>query len=137
MACPGPLRLLTLRALALFVLLNLGFAALGFQRVFHAVVRRATKGRPGPSGREAPGDLVRGTLAAVRRATMLYYRRNKDCLHRSLVLFYLLKRQGVAAEFKLGVDKYPFSAHAWVQVGGVALMDRERDVARLSLLLKA
>ena len=40
------------------------------------------------------------------------------CLEQSLALFLLLRRRGVPAELRLGVQVYPFYAHAWVEVGG-------------------
>jgi hypothetical protein len=48
------------------------------------------------------------------------------CLHRSLTLWWLLRRQGVASELRIGVRKEQgrFEAHAWVERAGVALNDR-------------
>ena len=41
-----------------------------------------------------------------------------SCLPRSLVLWFLLRRQGVPAELRLGVQKrrQQLEAHAWVEV---------------------
>jgi Transglutaminase-like superfamily len=54
------------------------------------------------------------------------------CLHRSLVLWWLLRRNGVACELRLGArnEPGPFEAHAWVQFGGVALNDYPGNLAR-------
>ena len=51
------------------------------------------------------------------------------CLRRSLVLWALLERAGVATELRLGFRKTDgvFEAHAWVELDGVPLNDR-RDV---------
>jgi hypothetical protein len=40
------------------------------------------------------------------------------CLPRSLVLWFLLRRQGVPAELRIGVQKseHQLKAHAWVEV---------------------
>lgn len=42
------------------------------------------------------------------------------CLRRSLVLWWLLKRRGVASEIKIGAQRNtgPFKAHAWVEWDG-------------------
>lgn len=47
------------------------------------------------------------------------------CLHRSLTLWWLLGRQGIASELRIGVRKEQgqFEAHAWVEYKGVALND--------------
>jgi hypothetical protein len=41
-----------------------------------------------------------------------------SCLPRSLVLWFLLRRQGVSAELRIGVQKREgdLKAHAWVEV---------------------
>jgi hypothetical protein len=47
------------------------------------------------------------------------------CLHRSLTLWWLLRRQGIASELRIGVrmEQGRFEAHAWVERAGVALND--------------
>ena len=51
------------------------------------------------------------------------------CLRRSLVLWALLERAGVATDLRLGFRKTDevFEAHAWVELNGIPLNDR-RDV---------
>jgi hypothetical protein len=45
------------------------------------------------------------------------------CLHRSIVLWRLLRRERIPCELRLGArtGAGPFGAHAWVECGGVAL----------------
>jgi len=45
------------------------------------------------------------------------------CLERSLSLWWLLARQGVATQFRIGVrkDGEKFTAHAWVERESVAI----------------
>jgi len=54
------------------------------------------------------------------------------CLRRSLVLWALLERAGVATDLRLGFRKTDgvFEAHAWVELAGIPLNDR-RDVRTL------
>lgn len=40
------------------------------------------------------------------------------CLEQSLTLYMCLRRAGVAAELRIGVQPYPFTAHAWVEHRG-------------------
>ncbi len=56
------------------------------------------------------------------------------CLHRSIVLWRLLRKEGIPCELKLGArrDAGPFEAHAWVECAGVALNESEPDLARYS-----
>lgn len=49
-----------------------------------------------------------------------------SCLVRSTTLWYLLRRQGIGAEIRIGVNKEDgvFSAHAWVEIDGIVLNDK-------------
>ena len=57
------------------------------------------------------------------------------CLHRSLVLWSLLRREGIPCRLRLGAAETgtgPFEAHAWVECAGVALNEPEAYLARYS-----
>src|SRR5580704_2727408 len=43
------------------------------------------------------------------------------CLEQSIALYCLLRRRGVNAALRFGVQPYGFVAHAWVEVDGVPL----------------
>ena len=45
------------------------------------------------------------------------------CLEQSLVLYYVLRRQGVAVKYCHGVRPHPFEAHAWIEYGGEVIND--------------
>jgi transglutaminase-like putative cysteine protease len=49
------------------------------------------------------------------------------CLEQSLALFVLLRRRGVPAALRLGVQAYPFYAHAWVELDGEPV-NEDREV---------
>jgi|SRR5271166_2939223 len=55
-----------------------------------------------------------------------------SCLHRSLVLWWLLRREGIPCELRLGAHAGDgeFEAHAWVQCAGVALDQQPAQLAR-------
>ncbi|WP_317495783.1 lasso peptide biosynthesis B2 protein [Haloechinothrix sp. LS1_15] len=63
--------------------------------------------------------VVRGHLWARS-----LYPRQVQCLSGSAGLAAHLWRLGIAAEFVIGVQKYPFVAHAWVEVNGEVINDR-------------
>ena len=54
------------------------------------------------------------------------------CLHRSLVLWRLLRRRGIRCELRLGAgtEGGPFEAHAWVECAGVALTEGAGHLSR-------
>ena len=86
---------------------------------------------PGPSARfdldraQAVGRLVAMAAAAVPVTGA--------CLHRSVVLWTLLRREGIPCQLKLGAGDArsgPFEAHAWVECAGVALNEQESHLER-------
>lgn len=48
-----------------------------------------------------------------------------NCLKKSLVLWYLLRCQGIVSELRIGVrrEQGEFQAHAWVEYQGIVLND--------------
>jgi hypothetical protein len=43
------------------------------------------------------------------------------CLPQCLALCWMLRRRGMAVELVIGVCKFPFTAHAWVESGGAVV----------------
>lgn len=74
------------------------------------------------------GQRVQETAAMVKIAAH-YYRFFTNCLKKSLVLWQLLRWQGIESELRIGVrrDRGHFEAHAWVEYHGIAL-NEVRDV---------
>ena len=113
---------LTAQAFLIFVLLDAGFCLLGFPRVYR-LVRSWSRGAGSATGSAARPRLAERTLAAVRTATRYYWRRRPDCLPRAMTIYLLLRRRGVPATLRIGVKRYPFGAHAWVECPGGVLDD--------------
>ena len=119
---------MTIEALLVFVLLDVGFRVFGFAPVFLRVERW---GRRSVSAGAVPFEVqrhtVRRVLAAVQTATRYYHRRRLDCLPRAVATYLLLRRRGVSATLHIGVKRYPFGAHAWVECLGEVLDDSKDD----------
>lgn len=52
-----------------------------------------------------------------------FYPGRAQCLERSLVLYYMLRRQGVPVRYCHGVQPWPLIAHAWVEYQGEVVND--------------
>lgn len=67
-----------------------------------------------------PDASVRTLLADFHLSETLLVSRLgfRDCLPRSLALFAFLRANGVSARHRIGVKRFPFSAHAWVENEG-------------------
>jgi len=123
-ALERPARVLFLRAAALLPLVSLSLRLRGFRKTqaflqkFLSLPRHSTD-----SSASSRADLtVRMVRAAVR-----YSPGHPTCLDESMTLWWLLERQGIGAELKVGVrkDGEKFEAHAWVERDGLALNEPE------------
>ncbi len=63
-----------------------------------------------------------------------FYPGRAECLERSLVLYYVLRRQGVAVKYCHGVQPSPLAAHAWVEYQGEVVNDVPEHVDEFSRL---
>lgn len=90
---------------------------LGLRRTF-TLLRRFARQSAGAQ----VSTLIDMTTHNVAVAAAFYPRRAL-CLEQSLTLFVLLRRRGVPADLRLGVQPRPFQAHAWVEAGGRPLCE--------------
>ena len=60
---------------------------------------------------------------AVDIACVLYFK-EVPCLQRSAAVVRLLRKRGVHAELVIGVQQWPFRAHAWAEIGGQVVNDK-------------
>ena len=113
------LRLYTFAALAGIAAVNFVLRVFGFRRLCEAV-----KNWP-ISDRSTEPDAKERVCEAVKRAAS-WYPRQSVCLQRSVVTTCLLRQRGIAAEFVIGCRKFPFGAHAWVEVDGEVANDKKQ-----------
>jgi Transglutaminase-like superfamily len=85
------------------------------QRIERRIARVAVVGDGDPR-------VVAAIEYAVAMGAALFPGR-AQCLERSLVLYDYLRSRGIAAEMRLGIQRYPFMAHAWVEYRGEPIND--------------
>ena len=102
---------------------DLSLRTLGFSRTV-AIARRLAHARA-----SADSELVSEICRRVAVAAVLYPGRAR-CLEQSMALYVLLRRRGIAADLRLGVQPYPFNAHAWVELNGVALNEEPEIISQ-------
>lgn len=103
----------------MLALLSLSLRLRGFLRTRSSLQNHLLPAN-GLAGSSGPALTVRMVRAAVRHSWV-----HATCLEESLVLWWLLGRQGIASELRVGVRKQgaKFEAHAWVECAGAALND--------------
>ena len=97
----------------------------GYNPTFAALQRRSNDI---PASADAITDPVFNTnrmIHAAARYSLLHY----SCLDESLCLWYLLRKQGVSSQLRIGVRKVngKFEAHAWVEYNGLAVNQPEES----------
>ena len=118
---PAPARWIFLRAAVLLPWVALKLKRSGFQSARKSLLQ-------GPAKESNPlneGEFARRVALTARmvRAAARHGMGSPSCLEESLVLLHLLRRQGIAAQLRIGVKKNAakFEAHAWVECGGAVL----------------
>lgn len=103
-------------------LVNLALHAFGTRRTRRWLLRRS---EPGTSHDPTHQQLQRSQrLAALAAALGRRGRHQTSCLRQALAVEYTLRREGLAAELRLGTRKTSdghLQAHAWVELQGQAL----------------
>ena len=117
-ALPYPLRVPSALQCAFLIFgIKASLTMAGFGRTVCWLHRRVARI---PFIAEPHAELVKRTAYSVALAAALYPGRAL-CLEQSLTLFYCLRRRGVHADLRLGVQPHPFEAHAWVEYRGVPI----------------
>ena len=84
--------------------------------------------RGGPSA-----ALVRDALAFEKLLVWTPFQ--GQCLYRATMLRRFLRRRGHHVDWVFGVRTSPFTAHCWLQSGGVVINDRLDHVSRFTALM--
>jgi hypothetical protein len=91
---------------------------------------------PGGKDHQALDDAARveQTVRMVRAAAHYGFGR-RTCLHKSLTLWWLLRRQGISSNLRLGARKIggEFEAHAWIDYNGTALDQGEEPAEQYAV----
>jgi hypothetical protein len=119
------------RAFVTVAVAVVGLKVLGYDRT-----RRVVGGLSGDGRRRTPPTgaaldrEIRGTVDAIRIASRRVALR-PTCLAQSVVLWALLRRQGIDSAIVIGVRKgdVPLDAHAWVEREGTPLNEAPEIVA--------
>ncbi|HEX6560334.1 MAG TPA: lasso peptide biosynthesis B2 protein [Longimicrobiales bacterium] len=100
----------------------------GFVRVMRGA-RRLTS-RPEASSDAA---LIKETFQQILTATAFYPGRSQ-CLEQSVAGYVLLRRRGFDVHVRIGVQPYPFAAHAWLELDGRPLTESEEVVQTFAIM---
>lgn len=121
-ALSGAARGVLVRALVMLPLVSRSLKRRGLKATQASLQRRVSSRPKQITSMEKAALTARMVHAAVRHGLG-----HPTCLEESLVLWWLLARQGIAADVRIGARKHgeKFEAHAWVECAGVAINEPE------------
>lgn len=93
---------------------------------------------PPDGGTDASVDLLTHATAAFARAENFYHLKKapRDCLPRSLALFFFLRSMGLPASHCIGVRRFPFTAHAWTECLGEVIHDHGSNRSEFTVIAR-
>jgi hypothetical protein len=74
------------------------------------------------------------SVASALDVACCFYPRRVLCLQRAAVLVKILREKALPARLVIGAQKFPFKAHAWVELDGVIVDDRLASRERFFIL---
>jgi len=101
-----------------------------------ATLAKLQRGMPSP--RQSPGrdaDLLQ-MLKVFRMLRVPFREGRDDCLSRSIQLGCALGAIGLGTEFCIGVDRFPFRSHAWLESGGRVLSEAAPRLERFVVIAR-
>jgi hypothetical protein len=113
------LRLYGLAAFLGLTVINIMLKLVSFSALYHTVKLWPVSGDPGDP------EAVVPVCEAVDKATT-WYPKQAMCLQRSAVATCLLRSHGLPAQMVIGCRKIPFKSHAWAELYGLVVNDREK-----------
>jgi hypothetical protein len=111
------------RAAILLPWIRVSLRLRGYQATFVSLQRRSNGVPEAAGGANEPAQKTNRMIHAAVRHAPLHF----TCLEESLCLWYLLRKQGIVSQLRIGVRKAKekFEAHAWVEYEGQALNQPE------------
>lgn len=110
------------RLLIVHVLLK----TIGLRGLLRYIARRAS---PSPNSR-VPPELIALATTRVSRAAV-WYPFGAACLERSVCLLWVIRLAGGEVDLRIGVQPFPFLAHAWIEYQGAPINESPEYVALL------
>jgi hypothetical protein len=122
---PAGERALILRAMIFLPMIEIGLRVLGFRQCKKKIENLLVNDPRSQASRSAIPFETAAKITRAVRSVELHGLGTPNCLERSMVLWWLLRRAGIAGELHIGGRKSGprFEAHAWVELEGKVLND--------------
>lgn len=91
------------------------------------LLRHVARSTSGPL--RAPASSFARALARRVGTAMVWYPFGTACLEHSVCLLWMMRRAGCEVDLRIGVQPFPFGAHAWVECRGEPINESPERVA--------
>lgn len=118
---------------AFFILLKINYFMKW--RGFYSTIQLMKKIRSQQSSFEIPQERELRDLANILNKACLIYPTRTKCLEWAMTYVLLALKRGWKCNLEVGVQNYPFFAHAWVECGGRVVMDDQNLREGLTIIL--
>ena len=117
---------LLLQALLLLPAFHLGLKWFGYYRINRFIDNRFPVEQTGNKTNKEDALRISEITTRMVSAASRYGLYHATCLRKSIVLVYLLRKQGIESEVCIGTRRNggTFEAHAWVEYEGTVINDR-------------
>lgn len=123
----------------MLLLIHFGLVIFGYRRVFYFVVDSfptnlfARRFNDVNQIKKALGDINNCIAACCSIAPF-----KAECMHQSFLAYYLIRRHlGIPVDIMIGVNKFPFTAHAWVALNGKNIFENDNSANEMSIILSS
>jgi hypothetical protein len=104
-------------------------------RGFYSTIQLIKKSRKGQSNYIIPQDEDLRDLANIVNKACLIYPTRIKCLEWAITFILLALKQKWKCNLEIGIQNYPFFAHAWVECDGKVVMDSQDLREGLAIIL--
>lgn len=118
---------------ALFILFKINFYIK--VRGFYSTIQLIKKSRKSQQSYIIPQDEELRDLANIVNKACLIYPTRTKCLEWAMTFVLLALKKGWKCNLEIGVQNYPFFAHAWVECDGKVVMDSQDLRTGLAIIL--
>lgn len=86
------------------------------------------------SPREWQFEMAR--IKAAYSIAVRIFPRRVECLTRSLTLYVLARKRRIPVQFHIGVRKFPFTSHAWIELNGPVFPEDIKLISGLTPIIR-
>ncbi|MFW2948812.1 lasso peptide biosynthesis B2 protein [Bacillus velezensis] len=122
------------------ILFDLELFIMGFNKTFNRYTFKYKKMKKTAFNEERYQEIFKQIeeLFYMLDVVCAWYPRKADCIHKTFLGYKFLRRKySIPVDMVVGVRKFPFEAHAWLQVNNQNFFDDSEETSRYNIILSS